>query len=616
MGRAPAVAVGVLTAVAFGLRLAGVGDSPWSDEIFTLKRIINHDALGDIFEPIRRTENNPPLFYVLAWAAAKIGDPTVWFRLPSLVLGTATVPLTYLLGRRTVGTPAALVAAAVVTLGPFAIFYSTEGRAYATLMFLSALSMLALLVAIERRGFPWWALYALCGCGLLYTHYTGAFLLLALAGWALWDGRARVGHLVAANAVIAVAFLPWLPYYLDQPEVVSAGRLIVGQEKSASGFGEAVLRVFPGHPFVPLGELPGEVVLWTIGCVLAAAILAKAAAAARRRVGRPLEASRGAAMWVVIAGGTVTGIGAYSLVDVNIFAPRNLTAAFVAAALAIGWLLTSMKPPLGGVATALVLGGLVVGTVGTLDTDNRRPPFKDAARFIDREARPGDAVVQTAVSGTVGFFYRRPHEAFVLGGDDGPAWEQAARGGQVFMVKAQVGLGFGLPPLAGPENRFVLRDRKVFRGSIPVLVGRYAGQVRGSLQTRNGRTVVSWSRGRSTVEKGAARGVIEVVSAASGHVTISGWAIDSGRRDVADWVLAFSDGRLIAVGWPNVIRPDLAKAFGRALLLAGYNLNVRTTRDSPLNLSRLRVFALTGNRASELERIGPAKKAVRDSPGS
>ena len=48
-------------------------------------------------------QNNPPLFYVLAWASAKLGDPDTSIRLPSLLLGTAAVPMTYALGLRTAG---------------------------------------------------------------------------------------------------------------------------------------------------------------------------------------------------------------------------------------------------------------------------------------------------------------------------------------------------------------------------------------------------------------------------------------------------------------------------------------------------------------------------------
>ena len=55
-------------------------------------------------------------------------------RLPSLIAGTATIPLVYLLGVRTLGRTAGLIAAAVIALSPFMIYYSVEARAYALMI--------------------------------------------------------------------------------------------------------------------------------------------------------------------------------------------------------------------------------------------------------------------------------------------------------------------------------------------------------------------------------------------------------------------------------------------------------------------------------------------------
>ena len=75
-------------------------------------------------------EISPPLYFVFAWICAKIGDPHVWVRVPALVAGVALVPAAYALGVRTVGRTAALIGAALLALSPFAVFYSTEARAY------------------------------------------------------------------------------------------------------------------------------------------------------------------------------------------------------------------------------------------------------------------------------------------------------------------------------------------------------------------------------------------------------------------------------------------------------------------------------------------------------
>jgi 4-amino-4-deoxy-L-arabinose transferase-like glycosyltransferase len=143
--------VAALTVLALGLRLALDDQSVGSDELFTYGYTVDQ-SFSHVLEV--DNENNPPLFYLLAWLAAKAGDPTFAIRLPSVLLGAATVPVVYALGARTVGRAAGLVAAAIVAIAPFGLFYGTEARAYSALMFFTALSTLAL-VGPCRRAAAW-----------------------------------------------------------------------------------------------------------------------------------------------------------------------------------------------------------------------------------------------------------------------------------------------------------------------------------------------------------------------------------------------------------------------------------------------------------------------------
>ena len=112
-------------------------------------------------------------------------------RLPSLLAGVATIPGVYLLGVRTVGRSAGLVAAALTALAPFMAFYSTEGRGYAVMMALLLASTLALLTAVDDGRRRWWVLYALATCLTMYTHYTAAFVLATQLAWVLTPTRRR-----------------------------------------------------------------------------------------------------------------------------------------------------------------------------------------------------------------------------------------------------------------------------------------------------------------------------------------------------------------------------------------------------------------------------------------
>src|SRR2546423_2619744 len=91
MQRGVWAAVAGLTAIAFGLRLAELHQSLFGDELF-LYRIVAHHGLGRVFALVHDTESTPPLHFVLAWLGAKLGDPTVGMRVPSLVAGAPPPP--------------------------------------------------------------------------------------------------------------------------------------------------------------------------------------------------------------------------------------------------------------------------------------------------------------------------------------------------------------------------------------------------------------------------------------------------------------------------------------------------------------------------------------------
>jgi uncharacterized membrane protein len=212
--RAPLV-VGGLTAIAFVLRLLLVRDSLLGDELIMFD-IVHDRGLGTVLQIVHDTEKTPPLGFVLAWASAQIGDPTLWIRLPSLLAGTALVPLTYLLGRETVGRTAGIVAAAIVAVQPYGMFYGTEARAYALVALLACLSTFSLLraLATNRRG--WWLAYGLAVVATAYTHYIAIFVLAAQTVWAFWVHRERLRELLIVHGLILLAYLPWLPSYLVQ----------------------------------------------------------------------------------------------------------------------------------------------------------------------------------------------------------------------------------------------------------------------------------------------------------------------------------------------------------------------------------------------------------------
>jgi hypothetical protein len=479
-----ALVVGALTVVALALRLPPMRDALVGDELFMF-RIVHDRSLGDAWHVIRETEKTPPLFFLFAWGAAKLGDPTLWIRLPSLVFGTALVPLAYLLGLRTVGRAAGVVAAAFIALGPFSIFYATEGRAYSAIAFLAALSTLCLLHALDTNRRRWWVAYGLAVLAVVYTHYIGIFVLLAQAAWAFWVYRERLRELIVVHGLALLAFVPWIPSYLLQQSHSSdeARRIAAFAPPSLEYLAEITARVQVGHPFIGLKDLPGRAV-----ATLAVGVIVLAAAAAVVRLWRrgrgALRLSSPVVLIGLLAVATPAGVALISVrPGMSFMLARNLSPSLVAIALLVAWLLVSLHRRAAIPAVAVVLAALTIGAVQTLDRDNRRPAYRDVAHFIDARARPGDPVIQhffvdpgKALGRILAVNFDRPHPLFPTGMSEAPAWKRGRRGAHVFVVLELPGFfreSRHLPRLAGPGNSFIRVAERRYPGIARVLVAEY-----------------------------------------------------------------------------------------------------------------------------------------------
>lgn len=151
---------------------AASAPDPWT---FVL-RIISHSAAA-------------PLDYVGTWVSLTLFDNArVW----SALVGTLTIPLLYLAGRRWFGETVGLVGAVLLAFAPFHVYYSQEARYY-------ALSALVTVVVLLAWGTRWFAVSVAL---TLYTFYFAFLVPLALVA----IHRSRLRELLWG----VVAFLPWV----------------------------------------------------------------------------------------------------------------------------------------------------------------------------------------------------------------------------------------------------------------------------------------------------------------------------------------------------------------------------------------------------------------------
>ena len=173
----------------------------------------------------------------------------------SLFFGVLLIALVYALARRVANHRVGLIAALLVALSPYNVWYSQEVRMYTLGAALGVIVVYALLRigqgAGDRRqesgvrsqgpgargqAAGWWAVYAVAAAAGMYTLYYFIFLLIPLNLWVLWQiayGRWRIAETrtlhtttssfqlpassfrlpawLLANLVAVLLYAPWIP---------------------------------------------------------------------------------------------------------------------------------------------------------------------------------------------------------------------------------------------------------------------------------------------------------------------------------------------------------------------------------------------------------------------
>ena len=209
-----------ILAIAAALRVAHLARSTyWIDEVF--ESSLAHAPSGAFWTSLAFDAAHPPLDYLAARAAVRLGVADPWPRGASVLWGVATVAALAALLRRRAGARAALLTAALLAVAPFHVRYSQELRPYALGTFLAVLSLLLLDRTLERPSLARGAALLLCLLGAGYTLYfaaaaaaLGAAAMLSADATSPDAARRAVARRFAAlgvpaAALLAVLYAPW-----------------------------------------------------------------------------------------------------------------------------------------------------------------------------------------------------------------------------------------------------------------------------------------------------------------------------------------------------------------------------------------------------------------------
>jgi hypothetical protein len=193
---------------------------PHEDE--TLALFVGRGSIGGLLEIVLGERGGAPLHFLFAFAIAHLGGGLTALRLVSAAFAVASIPVLALLVARLAGRTVALVTAALVSASWALLFHAVYGRMYSLFLFTSALSYLAMLVALERGGRRSFALWGLATVATVATHPYGALVFASQALYVvLRRDRAR-GALWTVGAVAVVCAPFW------RTDLVLAGRFDVG----------------------------------------------------------------------------------------------------------------------------------------------------------------------------------------------------------------------------------------------------------------------------------------------------------------------------------------------------------------------------------------------------
>ena len=214
------IAALMLLLVAFGVRLWGLdAQSLWEDETWTAAM-----ATRPIMESYRLALADgvhPPLYYAITRLVVLLGQGEWILRWPSAMFGVLAVALIFRLAKAVWDSRAALWASALMSVQPFAVWYSQEARQYSLLIALSLGVMLAFVHLAQSRTRLRWLSFILVSALAYLTHYFALLLPFVQFIWLVISIRRNhtlMRNWVMAQAAAVVPVALWIMLFLQLPE--------------------------------------------------------------------------------------------------------------------------------------------------------------------------------------------------------------------------------------------------------------------------------------------------------------------------------------------------------------------------------------------------------------
>ncbi len=389
----------------------------WLDEAVTVVQARRTIPL--IIETVAQGVH-PPLFHILMhfWVTV-FGVSEAAVRSYASVWGTLSIPAAYWAARSFYDRRSGLIAALIVSVSPYLIWFSQEARMYSMQLFFAFLSLGFLKLACRHNRPRYWVGYALATALGMFTHYFFAFLVLgqglyfvivevlvvhtrlrregrAISSWRrpwrLFEEIPKLGPWLMCVAFIGVLYGVWLSRSVflgdGNPLLVSAGGGGLGYGQVAPEWrlrfaevGTIVIEMMFG--FHPLWLTTAVVAMWPVVIYAVLALLDYMEFLARRST-IALWATIGLVVLAVL--GQWQGQALASRYYISLAAPMVILVGGV----------------LGAMATGRRRGFLIVGvliSIAAWGSQSYNPQttvrfeYREALNTIVDQSQPGDVVI-------------------------------------------------------------------------------------------------------------------------------------------------------------------------------------------------------------------------------
>ncbi|HET6455569.1 MAG TPA: glycosyltransferase family 39 protein [Armatimonadota bacterium] len=368
----------LIVLMALVLRLFQLGkESLWIDEGFSLRDASNLEILQSI----------RPVYFLLlrGWLWLGGGANEATMRLPSVLFGVAGVWVLYLLGRRLLGAPAALLASAFMAISVLHINHSQEVRMYSLTVLMSLLASYSLILYLEggktrhAAAYGFTAILSMLTFPLTVLIFMahGLFLLLYVKAY-----RPRTYFILGAELLVVAVSAPWLLNAARAAPGYSQGLTATLDRPTPMGVISFLGRFFLWKWYEPHGLAAVGIVGFSL--VVTGVMLLGLKGLQRKDAGLMFIV-----LWLAIPFAVLI-VASYALT--NMWMVHYLIAASPAFYLLVAKGILSLRNRYLMAGTASIIVILTLGRLGMYYVKTERPEWRQAVTYIQAHEQRGDAI--------------------------------------------------------------------------------------------------------------------------------------------------------------------------------------------------------------------------------